>query len=116
MSTADLPEDHLYRRLRRQSAVEDAELSLESHWDVVSASARVDHGSCELHVHYGCEVAWFVQVIKPTHFDSLSHYLVGHLQTKQIHECFYERFIGKCSMIVILKIMLSYLRLNYVHN
>ena len=44
----DAAEDLVDRRVRRQRAVEDVELTLEALRDVVAAAARRDHGRHEL--------------------------------------------------------------------
>ena len=48
MARRDAAEDLVDRRVRRQRAVEDVELTLEALRDVVAAAARRDHGRHEL--------------------------------------------------------------------
>ncbi len=62
-----------------QSTVEDCKLSLQSLWDVVSPTTRVNHGSQYLYIHNSGEVSWFVQVVHAAHFHHLAYYLIGDL-------------------------------------
>lgn len=63
-----------------QCAVKDAELTLESLGNVVTATSGVDHGSHDLHVHNGGEVPRFVQAVHARHLHHLTHNLIGDLK------------------------------------
>lgn len=62
-----------------QSAVKDCKLPLQSFWDVVSSTTRVNHGSQNLYIFNNREISRFVKVVHAAHFHHLAHNLVGDL-------------------------------------
>ena len=62
-----------------QGTVKDGELPLESLWDVIATSSRVDHGCKELDVHNVGELPWFLQIEEPILLHELPGYLISYL-------------------------------------
>lgn len=71
-----------------QSTVEDSKLPLQSLWDVVSPTTRVDHCSQYLYICNSNEVSWFVQAVHAVHFHHLADYLIGYLLNNHIQDLF----------------------------
>lgn len=81
VAAADGAEDLVSGHARRDGAVEDVELALESLRDVVASAARVDHGADQLYVHDVGKLTRLLQVIEAARLHHLPRYLVCHLQT-----------------------------------
>jgi len=79
VAAADGAEDLVSGHARRDGAVEDVELALESLRDVVASAARVDHGADHLYVHDVGELARLLQVVETFHLHQLTRQLVRHL-------------------------------------
>jgi len=79
VSAADGAEDLVNGDVRRYRAVEDVELSLQSLWNVVASSSRVNHCSNHLDVHDVCELARFLQIVETIHLHQLTSQLVRYL-------------------------------------
>jgi len=79
VSAADGAEDLVDRNARRDRAVEDVELSLESLWNVVASASRMNHGADHLYVHDVCELSRFLQVVETFHLHQLTCQLVRYL-------------------------------------
>jgi len=79
VSTADGAEDLVDGNARRDGAVKNVELSLQSLWNVVASSSRVNHGADHLYVHDVCELARFLQIVEAFHFHQLACQLVCYL-------------------------------------
>ena len=62
-----------------QGAVKDVEVALETLRDVVTATARVDHGGHHLNVHDVGELSGFLQVVKALPLNHLTGDLVSDL-------------------------------------
>ncbi len=74
-----LTKDFVNGCVRWQCTVEDVELSLETLWDVITSSSRLDHSSHQLNISNDGEITWFLQVVESTHFHHLTHDLIGNL-------------------------------------
>ena len=79
VSAADGAKDLVDGSARRNRAVEDVELSLESLRNVVASASRVDHGADHLYVHDVGELARLLQVVETFHLHQLTRQLVRHL-------------------------------------
>ena len=79
VSAADCSEYLVDGNTRRDRAIEDVELTLESLWNVVASAARVDHGSNHLYIHDVCELAGLLQVVETRHLHQLTCQLVRYL-------------------------------------
>ena len=65
----------------RQRAVKDVKLSLQSLWDVISSSSRMNHGAHHLYVHNCRELSWLLQIVESFHFHHLTSNFVSYLET-----------------------------------
>jgi len=94
VSAADGAEDLVDGSARRNRAVEDVELSLESLRNVVTSASRVDHGADHLYVHDVGELARLLQVVETFHLHQLTRQLVRHLTSTTIinYILFYRPF------------------------
>ncbi len=79
VAEADGGEDLVDGSVGGQGAVDDVEVALEALWDVVAATAWLDHSGHELDVDDGGEVAGFLEVVEALLLDHLAGDLVGDL-------------------------------------
>ena len=79
MTHTDDAEDFVNARVAGQSAIENAELSLQSLGNVISTTSRMDHGRNKLHVDNICKISRLFQIVKPFNFQQLPDDFIGNL-------------------------------------
>ena len=83
VSLSDSPKDLVNGVVGRQSAVEDVEMAFQTLWDVITTSARMDHGSHHLDVYNVCKFTRLLQVVEPFLFNHLTCNLIGDLKAEE---------------------------------
>lgn len=62
-----------------QGTIKDGELPLQSLWDIIATSSRMDHGCQKLNFHDIGELTRFLQIVEPFLFHHLPDNFVCHL-------------------------------------
>ena len=79
MSTTNGLEDLIDGRVRRQRTIQYGELAFQSLGNIVSPTARVNHGGNELNVSNGSEVTRLLETVETLELHDLSYDLVCDL-------------------------------------